>query len=336
MDTTVLFRTDASPEIGGGHVMRCLTLADHLKSLGCECRFLSSAETLSSMPVLVSKGYEVHDPSTLPEQTADILVFDHYGIDKTEEERCRRNIRRIVVIDDLADRSHECDILMDHTYGRKKQDYKPLVPSACAILTGAEYALLRPQFAEKRAESLKRREECSGEIKRVLLMISTADEHNITGFVLNALEGLQTELSIDVVVGANAPHAEAVRQQAKQSAHECRMHQNVEDVASLMCETDLAIGAGGTASWERCALGLPTVAIEIADNQHTVLKQLEKANALLNMGRHEKLQKDKFLKAMEQLLSDPQKVSSMGKAAAGICDGLGTQRVAEKILEGLR
>ena len=147
----VYFRCDASPEIGSGHVFRCLTIANALKDHGWSCVFATQTDSASVVPALES--YETIKPEDLKEE-ADLLVVDHYGLDKDFEKSCRSLVKRILVIDDLADRDHDCDVLLDQTFGREEKDYQGLVSAECKILAGASYALLRPQFSKNRMQSL--------------------------------------------------------------------------------------------------------------------------------------------------------------------------------------
>src|SRR5262249_18815445 len=156
--------------IGGGHIARCLALADELAERGHGCVFAVSAETAATMPSLAASGHDIEalsagttadlEPSLLAAswpQGCALLVVHHYGRDARFESACCPWAERILVIDDLADRPHDCDLLLDSTLGRAPADYASLCPKTCRMLLGPAYALLRPEFAAARSESLARR-----------------------------------------------------------------------------------------------------------------------------------------------------------------------------------
>jgi UDP-2,4-diacetamido-2,4,6-trideoxy-beta-L-altropyranose hydrolase len=324
------FRCDASLAIGSGHVMRCLTLAEGLKQNGWTCMFLSSRETQETIPVLAQSGFRILDPFQGPD-TADILIVDHYDLDVRYEAQTRVWANCILVIDDLADRKHDCDILLDQTYGRKAKDYHAFVPTGCEILTGAEYALLRPQFTAMRKQALDRR---NGQINRVLVSMGSTNIHNVTTMVLRGLHAFEgKKLDIDVVLGSTAPRIEDVKDIIQEienkGLHTIRFLTDVADMASLMTQIDLALGAGGTTSWERCSLGLPSLIVEIADNQHLIANRLHQAGAVYNLGWIDNINGAVIAAALTELCDDRNRVLSMSNKAAQICDGQGVQRVLE-------
>ncbi len=326
----VIFRADASSFIGGGHVMRCLTLADALSHSGWQCSFACTEATVEMMPFLLRSEHQVISTG-VPDYEVDLLVVDHYALDDKYEAGCRAWAKHILVIDDLADRRHDCDLLMDQTLGRSANDYKDLVPEHCDVMTGARYALLRPQFAEKREESLGRRKSAVGDIRKVLVMLGAGDKDNVTGLVLEALEGLAGSLDVDVIMGANAPHLELIKGLTQNSHHNINVYAGIEDVASLMASADLAIGAGGTASWERCCLGLPTLVIEIADNQRKIIQEIVARGAAISVGHYKDIVSEDIVKAVERLQNTPSIVAEMGIKAAGVSDGQGVARLVQRI-----
>ena len=319
----VVFRCDASPHIGGGHVMRCVTLADALRRCGWQVLFSCDEITLEAMPIISDQGFEV-DRS---EQSCDLLIIDHYGLDYMYENAARSWANKIMVIDDLADRQHDCDLLLDQTYGREDDDYNELVPSGCRILTGTEYALLRSQFVTQRANSLKYK---TGKLDRILVFMSSMDEYDVTGTVLNSLK--DTAYEIDVVLGATAPHRQSVEKQVR-TMKNATLHLGISDMAGLMVQADLAIGAGGTTSWERCVLGLPSLIIEIADNQNKIVRELAQAGAVVYLGHMADITSESIITILDNLSQKPETLRAMKKTAAALCDGQGTKRVVEVINE---
>lgn len=324
-----IFRCDASRAIGTGHVIRSLTLAQALKGHGWTCIFACSKETSATVPLLLEAGFPVTDSEAISEQLhADILVIDGYQFEKTYETSLRGIAKKILAIDDLANKPHDCDILIDQTYGRVESDYRALVPDHCKILTGSQFALLRSPFAEKRAEALRRR---TGSISRILIFISGSDPHGVTIKALRAITLLKNMPLIDVVIPSAAPFyakADGIR-----AAHpdKIRFLENVSNMAELMTQADLCIGAGGTASWERCCLGLPALIIEIADNQKLIASSLAAAGAVVNLGWHEGITDKMLAAALEKLLPDRDLLLDMSAKALKICDGLGAERIVHAI-----
>ncbi len=332
---TAFFRCDGGARIGTGHVMRCLTLADFLAAQGWSCSFVVSEETPKAVPALSGRGYPVLIEGTPAARACrgDLIVVDHYGLDVTYERALRSRFSKILVIDDLADRAHDCDFLLDQTYGRDPGDYKSLVPDHCKRLCGAEYALLRPEFAALRRESLARRDAQNSKVERILISFGGADPDNVTGAALSAIMAAKMSsppsIDIDVVAGSANLHFEALEAQAAQMApHRVTLHRHVGDMARMMADADLAIGAGGTTSWERCCLGLPALLVEIADNQRFVAQALAQAGAVVSAGRADAPD----FGAFSVLLSSPEKVRRMQAAAQGVCDGRGAARVLPILL----
>jgi UDP-2,4-diacetamido-2,4,6-trideoxy-beta-L-altropyranose hydrolase len=330
MCPTALFRCDASSIIGAGHVMRSLTLAEILTGRGWRCRFMVAPETLEAAPALVASGIETVPVGPIGED-CDLTVIDHYGLGAAYEESCRIHSRHVMVIDDLADRPHRCDILLDQTIGRLASDYADLLPAGSVVLAGAEFALLRPQFAELRAKSLRRRR--AGGIRRLLLAFGGADPHDLASRVLAGILGSSLkQIHVDIVCGAFGP-SDALRRLAAEGR--VAVHCHVADMAALMAEADLAIGAGGTTSLERCCLGLPTLLVLMADNQRKMAANLVEAGAARSLGWHHAVDAAMIAAALDRLHSETELIVAMSAAAARLCDGEGAARVAGRI-EALR
>lgn len=332
---SVVFRCDASPGIGSGHVMRCLTLAGALREKGGACSFSCTAETALTVPALIEGGYALMTADEIPPPT-DLLVVDHYGLDAAYETQARKWARHIVVLDDLANRAHDCDILLDQTLGREASEYKDLVPVHCHVMAGAGYALLNPRFAAFRQKAREDRAEKRGHVRHVLVSLGGTNLHNITGRVLEMLQACPNPpLDIRVVLGGHARHLPEVKQEIERinarGKHRAVLQQDVKDMARAMLESDLAIGAGGTTSWERCCLGLPAILLEIADNQKLVARKLAEAGAVVNLGWHGDVRPQDMLDAIENLARNPEAVMAMSEKAFSICDGLGVRNFLARL-----
>jgi UDP-2,4-diacetamido-2,4,6-trideoxy-beta-L-altropyranose hydrolase len=198
----------------------------------------------------------------LADQPWDWVVADHYALDHRWESAIRACGPRLMVIDDLADRQHDCDVLLDaNFYSNMATRYDGKVPVHCQLLLGPDYALLRSEFKTLRAQIAQR----SGEVKKILVFFGGVDADNHTGLAIEALASLHLVAQVDVVIGAQHPYRDTVQQACHEHGFVC--HLQTPDIAALMASADLAIGAGGTAVWERCVLGLPTISFCLAANQ---------------------------------------------------------------------
>lgn len=319
-----LFRADAAPGLGGGHVMRCLALAAVLVETGWTCRFLVGAKTLATVPALARAGHIVHEGEEswrAAPDAADLLVVDHYRLDVDYEGGWRGRVSLILAIDDLADRRHDCDLLLDPTAGRAAADYDELVPPGCRLLLGPDYALLRPGFALRRREALVRRG--AGPVGRILIAPGATDPTDLATALIDAAETLPM-VAIDVAIGNAAPHLPRLRERAAASPR-LSLHVDTQDMAGLMVAADLCLGAGGGTSWERCCLGLPTLLAVIADNQRLVARGLVAAGAVETVAANDAAA---LAAALRRLAEDGARRQEMSAAAASLCDGEGAGRVA--------
>lgn len=344
---------DASSQIGTGHFMRCYTLACELAKQDAQVCFISQNLPMHLIKMLINKemkfvhlGFgetqdsidELAHASWLGTSQArdaqaskrafanhplDLIVVDHYALDHRWESAIRENCEKLMVIDDLADRKHDCDILLDQNYYPDMQmRYNLKVPAHCRILLGPHYALLREEFRLLRMNLSPR----IGEVKRILVFFGGIDVNNYTGFAIQALEELNVKGRVDVVIGAQHPKKNHIQQSCAKNGYVC--HVQTSRMAQLMAEADLAIGAGGSASWERCCLGLPSLLLATADNQVRIVEALASIGACF-------YDKNCDLKTIENhisfLLSTPSKVHTASKRAYSLVDGEGAIRVVKEL-----
>ena len=334
-----LFRFDASSKIGGGHAVRCLALAKALVQAGWHCRLAIRGGTAATVPSLNGADLELVNLtgpvsaetsalSAAAPEGVDLLIVDHYRRDHDFERNCRGWARLIAVIDDQPIRTHDCDLLIDPTLGREAGDYKPLVPGGARILVGSEYAILRPSFAEARPKALDRRRTAQP-LHRILVSFGMADPDNLAGRALGAIAKSGISAAVDVVLGSGAPHRAKVETAHRALPTGGNIHSYVEDMASLVAQADLAIGAAGSSAWERCCLGLPTLMLVLADNQRDIAIGLERRGAAENLGAPEAGAFDRLAGRIAALAEEPDQRARMSEAAANICDGKGSQRLIE-------
>ncbi len=269
--------------------------------------------------------------AVLGEGVWDWLIVDHYGLDGRWHGTMRQRCRRVMVIDDLAEGWYDCDLLLNQNLGSREADYANGVSPGCRILAGAKYALLRPEFSAMRATSLARRER--PQLKQLLLSMGGVDRHNATGAVLAALKNcaLPPDCRITVAMGAQAPWLEAVRKTAASVRWDTRVLCDAANMAQLMTVSDLAIGAAGSSSWERCCLGLPTLTVVVAANQAQAAEYLEGVGATINLGFADQLAAP-LAEAVDRIGADLDLLRVMSAAAANVVDGRGTTEVAQRVL----
>lgn len=267
----------------------------------------------------------------LAEFQPDWLIVDHYALDARWELLLRPHCRRLMVIDDLADRAHACDLLLDQTFGRNAEDYRPWVPADCHLLCGSQYALLRPEFAALRGYSLQRRAE--PQLRQLLITMGGVDKDNATGQVLEALRScpLPADCRITVVMGATAPWLTEVKRLAQDMPWPTQVNVGVKDMAQLMADSDLAIGAAGATTWERCCLGLPTGMLVLADNQKYAAWLLDRAEAV-RMLRLDETLPGELAGFIKDVTNSVEYLKRLGERASAITDGEGCQRSTEWLI----
>ena len=351
----IVFRVDASHHIGSGHVMRCLVLAKALRQEGHNVMFASRAQKGDMIDFVRSQGFAVSElvqPAQWQEpkhtadyqawlqvsegtdassfiqnvESVDFVIVDHYGLNKAWESQIRAHYScQIMVIDDLV-REHECDLLLDQTYGRDVAAYRHAVSASAKVLSGCQYALLNPFFSQLR-ETVIDRGERPVPFHRVLISMGGVDNPNATLAVLKGLSKRRNLIDYaTVVINPKAPHYKEVLDFVVEHRDWVKQRDFVENMAQLMSEHTVAIGAPGTTSWERACMGLPNIIIPLADNQQTICQNLVNAGASIaveldSIG-------DRLPSALDSLLDD---YSVYLTRNLKLCDGLGLRRVIREI-----
>lgn len=362
MPIKIVIRADASRQIGSGHITRCAALAEALRERQAEVTFVCRAHDGNYCDWLEEQRFKVFRlippaAGTVPdrrlfhaawlgvtqardaEETSaalgsdewDWLIVDHYGLDAEWEQAMRRHAKRIMAIDDLADRLHDADILLDQNLQSEPDRYLGLLPEACTQLLGPAYALLRPEFARYRAAATPR----SGDLKRLLVFMGGSDPHNITGRMLNGVRQAALAIHTDVVMGAAAAGLESVRQQCA-ALPDCSLHVQTADMAQLMAKADLTIGAPGTATWERCCLGLPSLLLAFAENQRELGTQAARRRAAILLGDATKVSVENIASMLKRLAHRPTLLRHLARRASTVVDGKGAHRVLAALTRTLQ
>lgn len=360
----IAIRCDASEQIGAGHLSRCLSLADGLKRTGGSVRFV-----VRDLPPLLcdqirDRGHDIrHLPLPRPDRNgadrgavadgswpnisweADAratrellgdrptwrwLIADHYALDARWESAVRPAAQAVMAIDDLADRPHACDVLLDqNAYPDPAHRYDNLITPACTALLGPKFALIRAQYRHRRTTARVPRIE----LRSLLVFFGAADPANLTASALEALQSAELpEVSTDVVVGALNPHHAQIRKQCA-SMRRVNFHRQIDDLVEVMARADLAIGTAGTASWERCCLGLPAILVSIAGNQVEVARGLAAARAAVDLGSVSVDTCDRLRRLLSRMAERPHLIQTMSRRAAALVDGLGVERTCFALLK---
>ena len=349
----VIIRVDASLKMGTGHVMRCLTLAQVLKENGGDVEFICRKHEGNLIDKIHSSEFAVHELRLCEEiefdnklahshwlgatqqQDADDcidilkvektnwLIVDHYALDEQWQKKLKPYYEKLMVIDDLADRKHQCDILLDQNFGRSSKDYEILTLKSTKLLMGPKYALLRPEFEKLRQYSLDRRKKAN--FKSLLINMGGTDPDNITEKVIEKLQAanLPKNVIITIVMGKTAPHLQSVKRCASELPYYSEVKVDIDNMAEIMANADIAIGASGSTTWERCCLGVPTLQLITAYNQEFIAQKLDKINAikLVNI--------DELVKNLENF---QYWMKAIGENASKVTNGSGSRAVLTYLL----
>lgn len=344
----IAFRVDSSFDIGIGHVMRCLTLAQKItQKMNANVTFFSRKNDGCINTKIKELGFklcEMVEPiddfqsdlqhgrwlgNTIKndvkefieksnQQLFDLVIIDHYAIDKRWHNEVRNITKKIMVIDDLGDREHDCDFLLDQTFLCPHTKYLDKVPKYCELLLGTEYALLREEFL---IPPKKNRQ------KNILLMFGGTDPDNLTIECLFNLKHTRYFQNINVVLNNSALHINSVKNFCKENS--ITLHISPKNIAELMSTSILAIGAAGTTSWERCAMGLPAVVIIQADNQRQIASALQNAKVISYIEQKEiKSSLTQHIDAWMKVLASNNDII---KRCYDVCDGSGSSNVIKRV-----
>lgn len=277
----VIIRTDASVQIGSGHVMRCLTVAKKLREEGCHIKFWMDPLEGNLINFVAQQDFE----NVTEAEIADIYIVDHYRLNIDWEGMIRSYTQKLVVIDDLG-REHDCDLLLDqNVVPNYETRYDDLVPAHCKKLLGPKYLMVRDEFIEARLNLRER----VNKIERLLVFMGGTDPTNETMKILNTLNTLNriSFSHIDIVVGNGNPMKNKIEESCREKGY--HYHCQIDYMAELMQQADFAIGAGGATMWERCYIGLPSSATIVADNQISTTEFANSLGVVKNLGWHEQV-----------------------------------------------
>lgn len=329
MPLKLAFRLDANAEIGTGHLMRCLALAERLSAAGADCHFFCHDLPDALHPLLAPYPGQ---PLVAPDDIAPIaflqpdwLVVDHYRIGRDLEARLAPHCRQLLVIDDLADRAHHCHYLLDQGPHRQATDYRDLVPADCRLLLGADFALLRPAYRQ-----LARHQASAWH--KGLICFGGADPAGASLITLDSLARIASaqDIAWTVVAGPASPARAALAARlANTPQRHITLLQYSAEMPQLMAAHDFTIGAAGGMTWERACIGLPTLAVPIVDNQAFNDAAIARYRIAVRLSLRELADPACLEAALRELHDEADAYRLRGQ---DLIDGLGLDRLASLII----
>lgn len=354
---------DASSQMGAGHVIRCLSLATALQRRGAHCRFIckdlagnftarirregfevfvlpgnsffrTNYQSDSSKPanyIGVDWGVDAQETvAALGPDRPDWLIVDHYALEARWHQKLRPYCRKIMVIDDLADRNHDCDLFLDQNLvAGMATRYEHLLPASCPRLIGPQFALLQPYYAELHPQSPPR----LGPVRRLLVSFGGRDPHGLTDSALSAILDLgRADLLVDLVADEESTRWPLLVEKVRGIPH-VQLHPSMDSLARLMLRADLALGAGGVTSWERCCLGLPALVVTTAENQIAIAKELHLRKLIRYLGHHPHLPSRCLQSSLRDVVEE--NLEDWSLRCLATVDGKGAERVADLMLSDL-
>ncbi|MEI2428172.1 UDP-2,4-diacetamido-2,4,6-trideoxy-beta-L-altropyranose hydrolase [Priestia megaterium] len=355
----IIFRVDSSVEIGTGHVMRCLTLAKQLNTTNSNIIFISRKLKGDIIKIIEDNGFPVYVLAPLYDYASDlewyekcwetdaldtidiikennlepdILIVDHYGLEERWETSLKKFVQKVLIIDDLANRKHNCEFLVDQNYYLNLSTrYEGLVPENCREMLGPKFVLLREEFFKIFSEIKKH----DGHVRNILVFFGGTDPTNETLKTLRALSSLkQYNFDVNVIVGASNPLKEDIKRYCEKQK-KFHFYCQVSNISTYMNMADLAIGAGGTTTWERCYLGLPSITITVADNQVEATKAVEHTKSTIYLGHYNSVTEEQIKQKVEQLLHDKEALITLSTSASLLVNAeiVNTKPLSRVILE---
>ena len=346
----ILIRVDSSSVIGSGHVIRCLTIAYELRSRNFECVFICRDLKGNLISYIKNKQFQVivikFQSPKLREDTIDqytdalktieyikktqayLTIVDHYDLDYIWHKKIKENNIILAVIDDEANKKYFCDLILNVNYLKNIQEkYKNLISNKTAKLFGPKYALIRQEFLTKKKEVLHNKK-----IKNIFIFFGGSDPDNLT---LKALEALChknfEKLILSVVIGESNPNVNSIKLKVSKRKNASLFIQT-DNISDLMCKSDLSIGAGGSTTWERLFIGLPSIVTIIADNQRSYTEQLAKDNYIFLTGDKNETSKYDIQRLLNYCINNPNLLNEKVKLGQELVNGNGTKLVADKMI----
>ena len=351
----IIFRVDSSKIIGTGHLYRCINLANELRNNGGNIIFVSRNHKDNSNKLVVDNGFKLislpyrdfnvskNDCKTwvgasqkedvketlnaLKNVRCDLIIIDHYGINKKWETEIKKSFRKIFVIDDLANREHNCDFLLDQNYRINSSNrYTKLVPKKCKLLLGPNFALLNEAFSQKNKVKKFNKD------KRLFIFMGGSDRKDFIKTITNILDDrLFSNLQTDIVVGKSF-YDDMNRNLSVKTNSKIYFHPPQRHLADLMSKCDFAIGAGGVTNLERMCIGIPSIVISLAENQVEICKELSSLGLINYLGDLKTISLNVLKSSIVRMLENDAYLRKLSLKSQSIVDGYGAKRVSEIVM----
>jgi UDP-2,4-diacetamido-2,4,6-trideoxy-beta-L-altropyranose hydrolase len=343
MSLSLVIRADANTQIGTGHLMRCLALAQGWQALGGQVVFVTACDSKTLQQRLEDEGFDVVPlgqayPNPVDwDITSQVLathpdawlVLDGYHFDAAYQRRAKGAGHRLLVIDDLAHLEHYyADVILNQNINAERLTYSR--EAYTRLLQGMGYVLLRTEFLAWQGWQREIPEVGS----KILITLGGGDQHNQTLKIIRVLQRLEIKgLHIVVAIGASNPHRVALEAAVAGSRMDIDLRENVTNMPELMAWADVAISAGGSTCWELAFMGLPSIVLVLAPNQQSVAQELSEAGFTLNLGEYNQAVDTKLADSVKELVCDPACRRKMSEAGQTLVDGYGAARVVSSLLE---
>ena len=337
MAAPLLIRADASTQIGTGHVMRCLALAQRWRATGGTAVFACCELTPALARRLENEGMEIVrlDATTGSESDATQalalaarlgakwIAADGYAFGSAWQRQVAGDAFKLLVIDDYGHAEHYfADIVLNQNASASAAPYEKR-EAHTRLLLGNKYTLLREEFLTARPGP----HEIPARARKILVTLGGGDPDDVTSMVIDALATL-SDIEVTVVVGGSNPHLEKLQRAVAQHAASMRLVVNATNMPDLMAWADLAISAAGSTSWELAFFGVPSALVVAADNQLGIASSLNIAGFSLDLGRHTATSPQKIASAIAPFLEEAARRREMSARGRQLVDGHGARRVA--------
>ena len=339
----LLFRADSGDTVGWGHTMRCFSLAKKFQEKNFKISFIVRKYPNNLSNFLEKEGFDIFylndkqyywksdakQTQKIIQEIGDIdfLIMDNYKLNIKWEKFLKPHVKKLIVIDDMTLRNHECDLLLDQNYYENtKKLYSKLIPKECRLLMGPKFALIRDEFYQKR-QKLKKR---NGEINRILVSFGGSNPIDDIIKTINGIKGLKNnKIKVDLLIPNSNKYDMKIQKLFSKFVNITIHHKNF-NMSELMNQSDLSIGAGGSSTWERCCLGLPSIVSIFAKNQVQLTEEMAKNGFVINLGMSKKISSQHYTDAIKNL--NKSSLYQMSKFGLKLVDGKGTTRVKNEIL----
>lgn len=334
----LLIRTDASAEIGYGHIMRCLALAQAWQDSGGKAVFSLAVKEQAVTTRLKSEGMEINHVAGKPGtnedafQTIDLarqlkaswIVVDGYRFGAEYQRIIKEAGFHLLLIDDLGEAEHYyADIVLNQNLHGSEEMYENR-ERYTNLLLGTRYALLRREFLRWQDWNREIPEVAS----KVLVTMGGGDPNNVTLKVIQALQRVKmADLEAVAVVGGGNPHLKELQVVARSSSLPIRLENKVTNMPELMAWADVAVSSSGSTCWELAFMGLPSLLLILADNQSPVSESLDSMRIAINLGWHKDMTSAEMTREIEKLLKSRKARTEMARCGQRLIDGEGTKRV---------